>query len=280
MARGLVEHGARVTIFCAAHDAAPADEVVDGVRYVRRGDHLEVYLLGVWNLLLRRVRQGRPRRRRAERAARSSPASPPASPSSSSCTTCTASSGRSSSPGCSAGSAGGSSAGSRRVLYRRSPVRRGVAGDPRRARRPSAWTSERIAIVHNGTARSAPGRARRSPTPRRIVVRRAAWCRTSRSSTRSTPSSALRDDAPRRAPVGRRAAAGGRTTCASTSPSAGAGDLVTFEGHVTEQRKHEILAQVVADAAALAQGGLGPGHRRGRHAPGADRRLRLSRRHA
>jgi glycosyltransferase involved in cell wall biosynthesis len=54
MARGLVEQGARVTIVCAAHDAAPSDEVIGGVRYVRRGNHLEVYLLGVRDLLLRR----------------------------------------------------------------------------------------------------------------------------------------------------------------------------------------------------------------------------------
>ena len=54
MARGLVEHGARATIFCAAHAHAPADEVVDGVRYVRRGDHLAIYVLGALQLLLRR----------------------------------------------------------------------------------------------------------------------------------------------------------------------------------------------------------------------------------
>ncbi|MFC7497482.1 MULTISPECIES: glycosyltransferase family 4 protein [unclassified Nocardioides] len=53
MARGLVERGARVSIFCAAHDEAPSDEVVDGVRYVRRGNHLEIYLYGLWMLLRR-----------------------------------------------------------------------------------------------------------------------------------------------------------------------------------------------------------------------------------
>lgn len=53
MARGLVERGARVTIFCAAHEEAPLDEMVGGVRYVRRGNHLEVYLYGLWNLLRR-----------------------------------------------------------------------------------------------------------------------------------------------------------------------------------------------------------------------------------
>jgi glycosyltransferase involved in cell wall biosynthesis len=54
MARGLARHGARVSIFCAAHDEAPSDQVVDGVRYVRRGNHLKVYLFGLWALLLRR----------------------------------------------------------------------------------------------------------------------------------------------------------------------------------------------------------------------------------
>ncbi len=54
MARGLVRHGARVTIFCAAHDEAPEEQLVDGVRYVRRGNHLDVYALGLWSLLRRR----------------------------------------------------------------------------------------------------------------------------------------------------------------------------------------------------------------------------------
>jgi glycosyltransferase involved in cell wall biosynthesis len=55
MARGLAQRGARVTIFCAAHDQAPRDEVVDGVRFMRRGNKLDIYLLGVLHLLLRRL---------------------------------------------------------------------------------------------------------------------------------------------------------------------------------------------------------------------------------
>ncbi len=47
MAAGLVALGCEVTIFCAAHAGAPLDEVVDGVRYVRRGTKLSVYLHGV-----------------------------------------------------------------------------------------------------------------------------------------------------------------------------------------------------------------------------------------
>lgn len=55
VARGLVERGARATIFCAAHDHAPRDEVVDGVRFMRRGTKLDIYALGVLHLLLRRL---------------------------------------------------------------------------------------------------------------------------------------------------------------------------------------------------------------------------------
>ena len=47
MAAGLVAAGAKVTVFCAAHAAAPPDETVDGVRFVRRGSKLSVYLEGV-----------------------------------------------------------------------------------------------------------------------------------------------------------------------------------------------------------------------------------------
>ncbi|WP_211435413.1 glycosyltransferase family 4 protein [Trujillonella endophytica] len=43
VAQGLAAAGLRVTLFCAAHDRAPADEVVDGVRIVRRGSRLSVY---------------------------------------------------------------------------------------------------------------------------------------------------------------------------------------------------------------------------------------------
>jgi glycosyltransferase involved in cell wall biosynthesis len=47
MAAGFVERGCRVTIFCAAHAAAPPDEVVDGIRFVRRGSKLSVYPHGM-----------------------------------------------------------------------------------------------------------------------------------------------------------------------------------------------------------------------------------------
>lgn len=55
VARGLVERGAEVTILCAAHAAAPPDEVVDGIRFVRRGSKLTVYSEGVRALLRREL---------------------------------------------------------------------------------------------------------------------------------------------------------------------------------------------------------------------------------
>src|SRR5687768_5263331 len=43
MAEGLAATGLRVTLFCAAHDRAPAEEGLNGVRVVRRGGHMSVY---------------------------------------------------------------------------------------------------------------------------------------------------------------------------------------------------------------------------------------------
>ena len=54
MARGLVADGDRVTIFCAAHHEAPGNETVDGIRFVRRGTKLDVYVQAWARLLLRR----------------------------------------------------------------------------------------------------------------------------------------------------------------------------------------------------------------------------------
>ncbi|QYJ04788.1 glycosyltransferase family 4 protein [Nocardioides panacisoli] len=47
IATGLARHGCRVTVFTAAYDGGAADEVVDGVRYVRRGSRLSVYWEGM-----------------------------------------------------------------------------------------------------------------------------------------------------------------------------------------------------------------------------------------
>lgn len=55
MAAGLVDRGCRVTIFCVAYAGAAPDETVGGVRFVRRGSKLSVYLLGLWALLRRQL---------------------------------------------------------------------------------------------------------------------------------------------------------------------------------------------------------------------------------
>ncbi len=44
IARRLASDGRKVTVFCAAHPNAPRDEVVDGVRFVRRGSWRTVYV--------------------------------------------------------------------------------------------------------------------------------------------------------------------------------------------------------------------------------------------
>jgi glycosyltransferase involved in cell wall biosynthesis len=55
MARGLAARGCRVTLCCAQHDNAPADEIRDGVRFVRRGGKLGVYPRTLANIALRRL---------------------------------------------------------------------------------------------------------------------------------------------------------------------------------------------------------------------------------
>ena len=58
VAAGLVARGARVTVLTAAYPGAPADETRLGVRYVRRGGKLSVYLRGLLALLCRRLPGG------------------------------------------------------------------------------------------------------------------------------------------------------------------------------------------------------------------------------
>lgn len=55
VAAGLAAAGHRVTLLCAAHDRAPADETVHGVRFRRRGNKLSVYLMVFATLFLRRL---------------------------------------------------------------------------------------------------------------------------------------------------------------------------------------------------------------------------------
>ena len=147
------------------------------------------------------------------------------------------------------------------------PVRRGLAGHPRRAARPRRRRGPRIAVVHNGTdpvvPTSTPARPR-TPT----VVRRgpagaaqAGRARHRRGRSRCAPSSPT-------CGCTSSAAAGGRPSCTRTPRSAGAGDTVVFEGHVDEAAQARDLRAGLGDGAALAQGGLGAGRRRGRHAHG------------
>jgi glycosyltransferase involved in cell wall biosynthesis len=54
VAEGLVARGCRVTVFSAAYAGAAPDETVDGIRYVRRGSKLSVYAQGLRLLAARR----------------------------------------------------------------------------------------------------------------------------------------------------------------------------------------------------------------------------------
>src|SRR5215204_1484079 len=55
VAAGLAAQGRPVTLFCAAHPGAPATERVGGVRVVRRGGRLTVYLHAWWAHLTGRL---------------------------------------------------------------------------------------------------------------------------------------------------------------------------------------------------------------------------------
>src|SRR4030095_14001647 len=48
IAAGLAAQGRPVTLFCAAHAGAPASERAGGIRVVRRGGRLTVYLRAWW----------------------------------------------------------------------------------------------------------------------------------------------------------------------------------------------------------------------------------------
>ena len=56
MAEGLADTGLSVSMFCAAHDRAPAEETVEGVRIVRRGGRLTVYPRALLHVLRHRPR--------------------------------------------------------------------------------------------------------------------------------------------------------------------------------------------------------------------------------
>ena len=238
MARGLVKHGARVTIFCAAHDAAPSDEVIDGVRYVRRGDHLEVYLLGVWNLLRRRfgkvdlvvdVQNGLPF---FTRLATRKPV-----------VVLVHHVHREQWPVVFPGILGRVGWWIERrlapVLYRRSQYV-AVSHATRTELVTLGVNKKRIAIVHNGTSPPPPVVSRRSPTPEIVVLGRLVPHKQVEHAIDAVV--ALREEHPdvHLSVVG---TGWWEDDLRKYVAEAGAGDLVTFEGQVSEQRKHEILAR-------------------------------------
>ncbi len=57
IAQGLADSGYQVTLLCAAHDQAPADEVRDGVRIIRRGTKTTVYPRAWWQAFRRQLGQ-------------------------------------------------------------------------------------------------------------------------------------------------------------------------------------------------------------------------------
>ncbi len=263
--RAAGRRGEPVTVFCAAHPHAPRDEVKDGVRYVRRGSQLTVYL---WAALLLAL-------------GTSGSAAWAAAASSSRCTT---------------GAVPGPAVHPpprRRPRAPRAP--RAVAGRLRPARRPPRLVARVLArpagqppLPLRRRVRDDPRRARRSRRRRRPA---------SPSSTtappRRCPRTAVRTAAPSIVVLGRvvphkrvelvlQAAA----RCATELPGlrvdvAGDGywlpalhdevarlglqDVVTLHGRVTEQDKADLLARSWVHAVPSRQGGLGAVGRRGRH---------------
>jgi glycosyltransferase involved in cell wall biosynthesis len=237
MARGLVEQGARVTVFCGAHDAAPPDEVVDGIRYVRRGDHLSVYLLGAWNLLLRRfgsvdlvvdVQNGLPF---FTRVATRKPV-----------VVLVHHVHREQWPVVFPGLLGRVGWWIERrlapLLYRRSQYI-AVSRSTRSELVTLGVDKKRIAIVHNGTAAAPQVQAERSLTPALVVVGRLVPHKQVEHAIDTVV--ALRAEHPdvRLSVVG---SGWWEDDLRKYVAEAGAGDLVIFEGQVSERRKHEILA--------------------------------------
>jgi glycosyltransferase involved in cell wall biosynthesis len=238
MARGLVEQGARVTIFCAAHDQAPPDEVVRGVRYVRRGDHLGVYLLGVWYLLTRRfgkvdlvvdVQNGLPF---FTRVATRKPV-----------VVLVHHVHREQWPVVFPGLLGTVGWWIERrlapVLYRRSQYI-AVSRATRSELVGLGVDKQRIAIVHNGTASRPDAAIERSPHPTIVVVGRLVPHKQVEHAIDAVV--ALRSEHP---DVQLLVVGNGwwEDDLRKYVAEAGAGDLVTFEGFVSEERKHDLLAK-------------------------------------
>ncbi len=237
IARGLVARGSRVTIFCAAHEAAPAEDVVDGVRFVRRGNHVTVYLWGLLGLLLRRfghvdvvvdVQNGLPF---FTPLATRKPV-----------VVLVHHVHREQWPVVFPGAPGRVGWWIERWLAPRVYRRCQYIAVSRATRAELAGLGvekARVAIVHNGTTPPPPVSSTRSTNPSIAIVGRLVPHKQVEHAVDTV--AALRPEFP-----GLHLAVVGsgwweddlRKYVADT----GAGDLVTFEGHVSEQRKHEILA--------------------------------------
>ena len=238
MARGLVEHGAHVTIFCAAHEAAPSDQVVDGVRYVRRGNHLDVYLLGVWSLLRRRfgrvdivvdVQNGLPF---FTRLGTHKPV-----------VVLVHHVHREQWPVVFPGMLGKVGWWIERrlapLLYRRCQYI-AVSRATRTELMQLGVDKERIAVVHNGTARPPAVDAVKTVCPSLVVVSRLVPHKQIEHAVDAV--AAIRDTHP---DVSLTIVGSGwwEDDLRKYVADSGVGDLVTFEGYVSEARKHEILAR-------------------------------------
>lgn len=237
MAAGLVRHGARVTVFCAAHDQAPADEVVDGVRFVRRGTHVGIYVLGMLHLLLRRfgrvdlvvdVQNGLPF---FTRLATRRPV-----------VVLVHHVHREQWPVVFPGRLGRVGWWIERrlapALYRTSQyiaVSRATRGELIAL----GVDKSRIAVVHNGTSPAPHVATRRSPTPLLCVLGRLVPHKQVEHAVDAVVALRQRHPGVRLSIVG---SGWWDEDLHKYVAEAGAADLVHFEGHADEQRKHEILA--------------------------------------
>ncbi len=238
MARGLVARGARVTVFCAAHENAPADEIVDGIRFVRRGTKMGVYAQGVLHLLKRAfgkvdivvdVQNGLPF---FTRLATRKPV-----------VVLVHHVHREQWPVVYSGLMGrvGWWIESRVAprLYRRSQYV-AVSHATREELVRLGVDHERIAIVHNGTDPAPTVRASRSAGPSMCVVARLVPHKQVEHAVDAVR--ALRPDFP---DIRLRIVGSGwwEDHLKKYVAEAGVADLVVMEGHVSEQRKHEIYAE-------------------------------------
>lgn len=237
MAAGLVARGARVTVFCAAHEAAPARETRDGIRFVRAGSKTTVYLWGLWLLLTGRlgrpdlvvdVQNGLPF---LSRLVTRAPV-----------VVLVHHVHREQWPVVYPGLMGHVGWWVERTLaprvYRRSRYV-AVSSATREELVELGVDRERIDVVHNGTDPALPSSVERAATPTVCVVGRLVPHKQVEHAIDAV--ARLRDDVPgvRLHVVG---SGWWADELADHADAAGAGDLVTFHGQVDEQAKHDVYA--------------------------------------